>query len=441
MLFSPSQVFSSEGMASGVGLRVWEMARALKRKGHAVTIAEDGHGRDYEKDGVRVLGCDWSNYASLAKGKDAVIAPQCRMMVKYFKAVKNVPILIDLYDPILMESIKSMEPDLPGLYEFSSAMKRTAAFLLGGDYFVCGNGRQLDYYTGMLSILGRINPLNKGEGLMGLVPNAAPSEKPKKPAGTVLKGKAVPAGRRIILWPGGIYPWFDAGMVIEAMARVRRESRDAALVFVGADNPGAPSFSQEGFRNAKRLAEKHGLLGTSVFFTGWLPYAKRAGMYFESDFAVATYRNHLETKFSARTRLMDCLWGGLPVVCSGGDELSEDIAAAGAGVLVGEDPKELAEKMCQLLGDRKRLAGMRRNARRLASEKYNWDAVIGPVDEFCRNPKLAEDKESALARKTLFSVYRFSRMHALKSYFWKSVSVFRRGGIRKVVEGAKKVAK
>ena len=52
LLFSPIPVFTPTGMASGLGLRVWGLARALSARGHRVRIAEPAGGRGDLRKGL-----------------------------------------------------------------------------------------------------------------------------------------------------------------------------------------------------------------------------------------------------------------------------------------------------------------------------------------------------------------------------------------------------
>ena len=86
------------------------------------------------------------------------------------------------------------------------------------------------------------------------------------------------------------------------------------------------------------------------FNDGWVPYEERGAWLLQADCAVAAHRDHLETRFSHRTRLLDCLWAGLPIVCTRGDELAERIAREGLGEAVPPaDPAALAAALARVL--------------------------------------------------------------------------------------------
>ena len=48
----------------------------------------------------------------------------------------------------------------------------------------------------------------------------------------------------------------------------------------------------------------------------------RQNYFLESDVGIITHPQHIETRFSFRTRILDYLWAGLPVISTQGDILS-----------------------------------------------------------------------------------------------------------------------
>ena len=80
----------------------------------------------------------------------------------------------------------------------------------------------------------------------------------------------------------------------------------------------------------RQLADELGLTGTHVFFNeGWVDYDDRQNYLLDADAGVSTHFQHVETAFSFRTRILDYLWAGLPIVSSGGDTFGELVAARG----------------------------------------------------------------------------------------------------------------
>ena len=128
------------------------------------------------------------------------------------------------------------------------------------------------------------------------------------------------------------------------------------------------------------LAEALGLRDRTVFFNlGWVPYAERGAYLLDADVAVSAHFDDIETRFSFRTRLLDCLWAGLPVVTTLGDSLGDQIVAGGAGRAVGfGDVAGWVDTLDAFLDD----AAARDEARAAAAEirpSFEWPLVVEPL--------------------------------------------------------------
>ncbi|NJP07416.1 MAG: glycosyltransferase family 4 protein, partial [Chloroflexaceae bacterium] len=67
------------------------------------------------------------------------------------------------------------------------------------------------------------------------------------------------------------------------------------------------------------LADELGLRDTTVFFNDhWVPYTERGRYLLEADIGISTHLEHIETRFAFRTRVLDYIWAGLPMVVSDG---------------------------------------------------------------------------------------------------------------------------
>ena len=63
-----------------------------------------------------------------------------------------------------------------------------------------------------------------------------------------------------------------------------------------------------------------------------------------------THLDHIETRYSFRSRVLDYLWAGLPMVLTAGDVLADEVAEAGLGVTVpAQDDEALEEALAAVL--------------------------------------------------------------------------------------------
>jgi hypothetical protein len=111
----------------------------------------------------------------------------------------------------------------------------------------------------------------------------------------------------------------------------------------------------------------------------------------DADVGVSTHFQHVETTFSFRTRMLDYLWAGLPIVATGGDTFGDLVSAEGLGVTVPEqDAEALAEALERTLYDDEFVAAARAAVDRVRDE-YTWETALRPLLEFCRAPRRAPD--------------------------------------------------
>jgi glycosyltransferase involved in cell wall biosynthesis len=382
-------------LAAGPGIRYWQISRSLRADyGHRVTLAVPVEDFNGPAEGVdRSVGWDLDNVAELAAGHDCVVMPHVHSglsTVYRQTADPALPTAVDLYDPVLIENIGLQPGNDEGADCFAGYLSGVVPALKRGDYFVCANERQRYYYLGVLNALGRINPLTYGDDILELVPFGVDDAAPIKTR-SVMRGQVVDPDDRIILWFSGIYPWFDAYTLIEAMPAVLEQVPTAKLVIMGGRHPRAHAPDGEFLRTKKR-AEQLKLTDSSVIFMDWQPYEDRANWYLESDLAVTTHKQSLETELSHRTRVIDFLWGGLPVITSTGDAVGEMLEARGCGLTVPPgDSRGLAEKIISVLDDQNKREEMCRLAKLTAGE-LTWKAVIRPLAEFCAAPRIAADR-------------------------------------------------
>src|SRR5207237_1289819 len=159
----------------------------------------------------------------------------------------------------------------------------------------------------------------------GVPPEPPPHTRP------VLKGVYPGIGEddKVILWGGGIWEWFDPLTLIQAVDRIRQTRPEVKLFFMGVKHPNPLVPEMEMTARAIALARELGLEGSAIFFNDWVPYEERGSYLLEADVGVSLHFDHLETRYSFRTRVLDYIWAGLPVVCTAGDAVGEMVATNG----------------------------------------------------------------------------------------------------------------
>jgi glycosyltransferase involved in cell wall biosynthesis len=392
---------------AGPGIRAWELARALAAE-YAVTLAAPGAAPAPDAP-FRVATYEWGRPGALANALASadVVVGQGFVFVEHPEVLaSSQPLGIDLYDPQILESLHLYD-GLPA--DQADAQQRryldlTSAMLRRGDFFFCATERQRDYWIGALSALGRVNAAiythdQTLRELIDLVPSGIPAAPPVA-AGPALRGvhPAIGVDSLLLLWAGGLWEWFDPLLVIRAVAALQQElPRLRLCFFAGArPNPQGQPYRTRNHELARRLAAELGALDRSVIFLEeWIDYARRGAYLAEADAGVSAHVAGVETRFAFRTRLLDYLWARLPVVCSAGDSLGEQIAQRGVGLLVATGDLDGWIAALRRLHDDAALRAECRSAAVRLAEEFAWERVARPLAGFCRAARHAPDRAPA----------------------------------------------
>ena len=384
---------------AGPAIRCWEMAKLLS-KTHKVTLGTTTP-PELDHPDFDVVQVNSERIDELLPSTDVVIFQGFIMFFYPQIAASGVPVLVDIYDPFHLEGLELRKEEAP-IERFATARSDTRILneqLERGDFFVCASDKQRDFWLGQMTAIGRINPATYDQDaslrkLIDVAPFGLPTEPPVK-VDKVVKGviPGIDEDDFLLLWGGGIYNWFDPLTLVRAVGQVAEEHPDVKLFFLGSAHPNPDVPQMRMAVAAYRLAEELGLLGKHVFFNpGWVEYEKRADYLLEADLGVSTHFDHVETAFSYRTRILDYLWAGLPIVATQGDSLSRMVTTEGLGITVApENVDELAEAIKRLRNDRDLYATCKANVEALAPT-MTWEHALAPIVEFCRLPRNAADR-------------------------------------------------
>jgi glycosyltransferase involved in cell wall biosynthesis len=263
---------------------------------------------------------------------------------------------------------------------------------------MCASEKQRDFWLGQLASLGRVNPVTYDQdktlrSLIAIVPFGISDDPPVRSA-PAMKGVVPGIGLddRVILWGGGIYNWFDPLTLIRAIDSLRHRFPDLRLYFMGLRHPNPDVPQMQMATAAQALADKLKLTGKHVFFNeDWVAYEERQNFLLEADIGVSTHLDHIETAFSFRTRILDYLWAGLPIVATSGDALAQLVEDRSLGLAVPPgDVEALEETLARLLDDEALAKTCRENIAAVMPELV-WSEALRPLVQFCRTPSRAPD--------------------------------------------------
>jgi glycosyltransferase involved in cell wall biosynthesis len=396
-------VVSSEPVGArmaGPAIRAAELARALAAACD-VTLAAPAPSEPPDPR-VKLLAAGMADVETLvraAREYDVVVAQELPPSAIEKLAGGSTALVADLYNPIVVEVLEAVAGRPPRAQRRTQAalVQRTIALCAAADLIVCASERQRDLWIGGLALAGlldldayRRDPTLRS--LVMVVPFGLPADPPPARDRSALRA-AFPEVGRVLLWGGGLWSWLDP---VTPMRAVDRLPDDVHLVVMGAGRPGLEATGQgPALERALAEARRHERVHVNE---GWVPYEERGRWLAGADLGISAHHDHLEARFAHRTRILDYLWAGLPVVTTAGDALADLVERERLGLTVApRDVDGFAAACAALLQDdgaRGRVAAF--------APSLRWETVAAPLVEWCASepPRRAIDR-GALRRASL----------------------------------------
>ena len=363
---------------AGLGIRYTELARVLSS--HAeVTIAHGGSER-----GERLVPYSPHRPAALkpliAAADVVVTHPQWPVVTRWL-AQSRARIVFDLYAPETLETFEVFRASRLRRLMHHTTLDRLHDALATGHHFMCASETQRALWLGAMLATRRLDPDTYERdptlrALIDVVPFGLPERPPERHGAPLRERLGLPGDAEVVLWNGGIWNWFDAPTAIRAVEALAARRPRVRLVFMGAADRAA---GRAAYDEARAVAGEH-----VVFNEGWVPYEERGTWLLDADCAISTHRDHLEARFAFRTRVLDCFWAGLPVVCTAGDDLAERVAREDLGAIAAPGDVEATAAALARVLDRGRAEFAPQLA--AAAAELTWPRVAEPLVRWVSSP-------------------------------------------------------
>lgn len=387
---------------AGPAIRYFEFAKALACAHEVVLMTP-------KLPDIAAEKFRWAPFSAMKeeiKHADVVVCQQLKIKMAFWLWLYRPRLIVDAYDPQPLEHLEIFKafPLTQRSRKNEHIVALTRFSMLSADGILCANGPQRDLWLGLMMGQAAITPkiYDRGPSLshwLALVPFGLP-EKPMAPLTGMREKFGLAKEDIILLWGGGIWNWFDPLTLIRAVALLSGRRTDIKLVFMGIKHPNDQVPEMRMAQEAVELAKSLGLLGKQIFFNfDWTPYEARQAFLNEADIGVSTHFDHLETRYAFRTRMLDYLWAGLPIISTRGDSFAELIEKEGAGIAVEfEDPEALAWAIEKIALQPE---SYRKNSKTL-SQAFTWPQVIKPLEEMIQS--LAPRKAKGVSLAALFKI-------------------------------------
>lgn len=381
----------------GPAIRAWEMAKRLAAVTDVRLVSIKGSSLAH--DDFEVLSADDDALRSHVDWADIIIAQGEVFSLHPWLVESDVIIVADVYDPLHLEVLESAKDEGPEgrsfLVKYCVDMLTTQ--LRRADYVICASEKQRDFWLGHLGSLGRISPETYDadrslRDLIDVVPFGVSADAPFQRRHAIRDTvDGIGPDDKVILWGGGVYNWFDPLTLLRAVHRLSQRRPEVKLYFLGMTYPNPAVHESAMAGEALQLADELGLTDTQVFFNmGWTDYDDRINYLLDADLGVSTHFDHIETAFSFRTRILDYLWAGLPIVATDGDGFAQLIRDNGLGEVVPAEDVDALEAALERMLFQNDPARIREDVRTFG-RSLEWDKALAPLIAFCQNPRHSAD--------------------------------------------------
>tara|TARA_Y100000114_G_scaffold39339_1_gene35009 strand:- start:5467 stop:7998 length:2532 start_codon:yes stop_codon:yes gene_type:complete len=372
----------------GGGQRCWGLALGLKSKGYDVTVAVNS---SFPLDVQHVGGIkliNWSEnqeFAATLNTYETVIMNYAMggpMSFVVDHIGDDITLILDCYVPIYIEVSARDSVDKAIEYSnYSHDILHYNKALQRGDYFLCANIPQKHMYMGALSALGIINPYSYKKERVLLVPFGVESSLEIENKRNPYKELGIKSTDFTLLWFGGLYPWFDITPLLNSIKRLSKKHTNLKFVLVGGKNPynQNPDFIKQ-YQNAEKFVDDNNLRGSVVQFVDWVDFSDRINWYQNADVVISINNPGEENIYSWRTRVMDYVWGEVPMITNGGDPLSDSLLTAQAAIkLEGTSENDLLSTLSNIISNPNIIKETHANLVK-EKQKYYWEKVVEPID-------------------------------------------------------------
>jgi glycosyltransferase involved in cell wall biosynthesis len=400
--------------------RTWQFLQPLLDDGHEVCLCagtrDEVAGADDVPPGWRAqlvyhpIAFGAGEWVKQLQAAHDAFAPQCVVAVNFShclyatKLRTDAPVWMDIYGDLLtITQAAAYRAQSDRGIETQIAFMREV--LRRGDIFSgCGRS-QCHMMVGELALAGRLNSRTFGyEFTRTILPGSPPRgdipESEGKCARQLLAQHGVADADFVVLWCGGYNTWTDVETLFHGLEAAMESDPRIHYVSVGANTYKATDNVYDRLV-AMAAASPH---AGRYHMLGWRPWSEMATYYRESNVGINIDALHYETIFGTRTRLVEMIASGLPVVTSLGAELSYLLRDGGVALTfeVG-DWQMLGQNLAQMAANPALTCDMAVAACRYAQDDLSFATTTVPLRQWVQNPASAPDRQelsqSARVRK------------------------------------------
>jgi glycosyltransferase involved in cell wall biosynthesis len=217
-----------------------------------------------------------------------------------------------------------------------------------------------------------------------------------------------------VLWCGGYNTWTDIETLFRGLEwAMERESR-VRFISLGASTYNSPDNNYSKLLNLIKTSPNY----HRYHMLGWQPWEEIGKYYMVSKVGLNIDALHYETILGTRTRLVEMIAAGLPVISSVGTELSYLLRQYGAALTfeIG-DWQTLGDGILSLVKYPEKQMEMVQRAYECASNQFSFTNTTLPLLEWINNPLRAPDKVGIVPKEKLKNI-EFAGRAMIRRIIW-----------------------
>lgn len=357
------------GLTTGAGLRAWGLAEGLRSRGFPVTLATPLEGEQAISQAAAPTD-DRVRYfrrpelpALIEREQPDIIVIQHWGLV-YALPPLDIPLVIDLAGPHLLERLYWGNPDS----NHDREEKLTA--LRRADFIICGGTFQRHYFYPYLAMAG----FDVREDSFPVIPFSVSPEP--------VEGQPEPDAEPTFIYGGAFLAWQNPEAPIRWLLEELDRAGRGRLLFYGGSHP---SMDASGGKFVKLYQDMQRHLRVEV--RGWKPFADLIQEYaHQGHVALDLMEHNPERELAYTTRTMVYLQCGLPVIYNNYSELSSLITKNECGWCLDPTDEMGFRRLVNDILEDPTIAQSMRDRARAAARDQSWDRTIDPLATYCANP-------------------------------------------------------
>lgn len=309
-----------------------------------------------------------------------------------FAASRNLPLWIDVFGDSLCEiqsQAEIMPADDAAAYQtrLIHVWKLLTGSLIHGDQFSALSQRQRYALLGQLGCAGRLNQATAEQPIAHAIPYAIYEDDLAPPPPTSDAPRKDDAFT--VLWCGSFNTWMDVPALTRGLTEALKNHHSMRLIVVGGQIPGYNELSYRQFVQGIKEAGVEGL----VTLMDWQPISKLSAVYATCDVGISIDRVTYEAELGSRTRLINFLAAGVPVISTVVTELTEQLQHDGFLRHFNlNDPASLTEALLQCASNRDSIKDIAARSRAYVLERFNGKTANRVLTRWIQNPLQSNDK-------------------------------------------------